>query len=256
MASRALTARLTITCSNCEISTLTGHRSRPCTTLERDLLADQPAQQHVEVAQHLAEIEHLRAHRLLAREREQMPHQARRPVGILLDLHDVLERRIGRPVRVEQKVGRHHDGGEHIVEVVRDAAGELADQLHLLLLRDFILKLALRGGLERIDDGRFLVALLFLDRGDIETAEPLAVAGEHRVDRRDIAFALRGLRDRRFAAPRGHARRRRRGSSGLSLLAARRACRGTAGRTADWCAPRRPACRWSRSPSACDGRTA
>ena len=31
IASRALTARLTITCSNCETSTLTGHRSRPCT---------------------------------------------------------------------------------------------------------------------------------------------------------------------------------------------------------------------------------
>ena len=32
MASRALTARLTITCSNWEMSTFTGHRSRPTTT--------------------------------------------------------------------------------------------------------------------------------------------------------------------------------------------------------------------------------
>src|SRR6516165_12576531 len=31
MASRALTARLTMTCSNCETSTFTGQRSRPCT---------------------------------------------------------------------------------------------------------------------------------------------------------------------------------------------------------------------------------
>ena len=32
MASRALTARFTITCSNCEMSAFTGHRSRPCLT--------------------------------------------------------------------------------------------------------------------------------------------------------------------------------------------------------------------------------
>ena len=137
-----------------------------------------------------------------------MPHQARGPVGVLLDLHDVGERRIGRLVRVEQKIGRHHDGGEHIVEIVRDAAGQLADELHLLLLRDLVFQLALRRGLERIDDGRFLVALLFLDRGDIEAPEPLAVAGQHGIDRRDIALAERRLRDRRRAAPRGRARRR------------------------------------------------
>ena len=96
--------------------------------VERDLLADQPAQQHRQVVQRLAEIEHLRPQRLLARERQQLPHQARGPVGVLLDLHDVLEGRIGRLVRVEQEVGRHHDGGQHVVEVVRDAAGELADR--------------------------------------------------------------------------------------------------------------------------------
>ena len=127
--------------------------------VERDLLADQPAQQHGEVGQHLAEIEHLRPQRLPAREGQQLPHQARGAVGVLLDLHDVLEGRIGRLVRVEQEIGRHHDGGQHIVEVVRDAAGELADRLHLLLLRELVLQRALLGGLERIDDRGFAVAL-------------------------------------------------------------------------------------------------
>ena len=162
--------------------------------VQRDLFADQPPQQHVEIGQHLAEIEHLRPHRLLAREGQQMPHQARRPVGVLLDLHDVLERRIGRLVGVEQEIGRHHDGGQHVVEIVGDAAGELADQLHLLRLRDLGLELALRRGLERIDDGGFLVALGLLDRGDIEAAEALARPGQHRIDRRDIGFAGRGGR--------------------------------------------------------------
>ena len=159
--------------------------------LQRDLFADQPAQQHVEIGQHLAEIEHLRPHRLLAREGQQMPHQARRPVGILLDLHDVLERRVGRLVGIEQEIGRHHDGGQHIVEIVGDAAGELADQLHFLRLRDLGLELALRRGLERVDDGRFLVALGLLDRRDIEAAEALARPGQHRIDRGDIGLAGR-----------------------------------------------------------------
>ena len=101
-------------------------------------------------------------------------------------------------MRVEQEIGRHHDGGEHVVEIVRDAAGKLADQLHLLLLRNLVLELALRGGFQRIDDGRFLVALRLLDRGDVEAAEALAAAGERGVDRRDVALALGRLPDRGF----------------------------------------------------------
>ena len=197
MASRALTARLMITCSNCATSALTGQRSRTCGDLERHVLADQALEQHGEIRQRLAEIEHLRAHGLLARERQQLPHQARRPVGILLDLHDVLERRIGRLVRVEQEVGRHHDGAEQIVEVVRDVAGEPADGLHLLLLVDLVLQRALLRGLERIDDRRLLVALaLLLDRGDEEAREALARARERGVDRRDLALPVRRLADR------------------------------------------------------------
>ena len=119
-----------------------------------------------------------------------MPHQARGAVGVLLDLHDVLERRIGRLVRVEQEVGRHHDGGEHVVEVVRDAAGELADQCPSSALGDLVLELALLGGLERIDDRGLLVALLLLDRGDVEARRSARRSpAERRVDRRDVALA-------------------------------------------------------------------
>ena len=102
-------------------------------------------------------------------------------------------------MRVEQEVGRHHDGGEHVVEVVRDAAGELADRLHLLLLGDLVLERALLGGLERVDDRGLLVALLLvLDRGDVEAGEALARAGERGVDRRDLALPFRRLADRGF----------------------------------------------------------
>ena len=135
--------------------------------------------------------------RLLARERQQLPHQRRGAGRVLLDLHDVLERRIGRLVRVQQEVVRHHDGGEHVVEVVRDAAGELADHVHLLRLVDLVLQRAPLGGLQHVDDGGFGLALVGLDRGDEELPPALLAAVEHRLDRRDIALAFRGLVDRR-----------------------------------------------------------
>ena len=70
--------------------------------VELDRLADQPAQQHLQLGQHVGELQGLRPQRLPAREREQLPHQTRRAIGVLLDLHDVLEGRIGRAVIGEQ----------------------------------------------------------------------------------------------------------------------------------------------------------
>ena len=163
--------------------------------VELHVLADQPAQQHGQVGDRFAEIEHLRAQRLLARERQQLPHQAGSPVGVLLDLHDVLERRIGRAVRVQQEIGRHHDGAEQIVEIVRDAAGEAADRLHLLLLRELVLQRALLGGVERVDDRGFLIALLFLDRGDKEAGGAIAGAVEGGIDRRDLPLPAAAWRN-------------------------------------------------------------
>ena len=164
--------------------------------IELDLLADQPAQQHGEIAERVAEMQHLRAQRLPARERQQLPHQRRGAGGVLLDLHDVLERRIGRLVRVQQEIVRHHDGGQHVVEVVRDAAGELADGVHLLRLVDLVLQRAALGGLQQIDDRGLGVALVLLDRGDEELAPTLLGAVEHRLDRSDVAVAVGGKLDR------------------------------------------------------------
>ena len=198
MASRALTARLTITCSNCETSAFTGHRSRPCTTSGNDTFSPISRRSSmVRSLKRVAEIEHLRPQRLPARERQQLPHQRRRAGGVLLDLHDVLERRIGRLVGVEQEIVGHHDRGQHVVEVVRDAAGELADHVHLLRLVDLVLQRAPFGRLQHVDDGGFGLALVLLDRGDEELAPALLGAVEHRLDRRDVALPFGGLVDRR-----------------------------------------------------------
>ena len=126
------------------------------TDLELDRLAEQPGEQHGDVGERLVELDHLRPKRLPPRERQELPHQAGGAVGVLLDVHDVLEGRIGRPVVGEEQVGEADDGGQHVVEVVRDAAGELADRLHLLALRELQLERPLLGRLQRVDDGRVL----------------------------------------------------------------------------------------------------
>ena len=165
--------------------------------IELYLLADQPAQQHGEIGERVAEVEHLRPQRLAARERQQLAHERRRPRRVLLDLHDVLERRVGRLVRVQQEVVRHHDRGQHVVEVVRDAAGKLADHVHLLRLVDLVLQRAAFGRLQHVDDRSLGLALLFLDRGDEELPPPLLGAVEHHLDGCDIALPLRRLVDGR-----------------------------------------------------------
>ena len=165
--------------------------------VEIDRLADQPAQQHLQFGQHVAELQGLRPQRLPAREGEQLPHQARRAIGVLLDLHDVLEGRIGRPVIGEQQIGIADDRGQHIVEVMRDAAGELADRLHLLALREILLQRALLGGVEREDRrARALVAARIGGRDEEARRTRRARALERGVDRGDVALALRGGGDR------------------------------------------------------------
>ena len=65
----------------------------------------------------------------------------------------------------EQQVGIADDGGQHVVEIVGDAAGELADRLHLLRLGEILLQRLLLGRVERVDRG----AAAVLPRPEAET---------------------------------------------------------------------------------------
>ena len=132
-----------MTCSNWLRSALTSQRSRPCLRSSSIFSPTRRRVQHLQFGQHVAELQHLRPQRLPARKSQQLPHQSGGAIGVLLDLHDVLEGRIGRAVIGEQQVGIADDRGQHIVEIMRDAAGELADRLHLLRLCEFLLQVAL-----------------------------------------------------------------------------------------------------------------
>ena len=87
----------------------------------------------------LVEVEDDRLEHLLAREREELLGQLRGPCRGALDLVEVARSRADAdPVAGHAAVAGDH--GQQVVEVVRDAARELADGLHLLRLPELALE--------------------------------------------------------------------------------------------------------------------
>jgi hypothetical protein len=106
---------------------------------EGDFLADQPVEQVHELAHGVAQIQRLGLQRLLAREGQQLPDQRGGAVGVLVDLHEIGIVRVALVVAQHQQVAMPGDGGQQVVEVMRDAPGKLTDGLHLLALNELAL---------------------------------------------------------------------------------------------------------------------
>ena len=108
----------------------------------------------------------------------------------------------------EQKIGIADDRLEHIVEIMSDAPGELADRLHLLGLRELRFERALLGRLDGVDDrGLALASGGAAGRRHEEARRARLLASKRRVDRRrrDAAFGGGGNRPiDRGAAGIGH----------------------------------------------------
>ena len=83
---------------------------------------------------------------------------------------------------------------------MRDAAGKLADRLHLLALRDLHLERALLGRIDGVGDGRLALALALLDGAQIDPAAAVAVAGKGDIDRLDQALAASAASSARRSA--------------------------------------------------------
>ena len=151
---------------------------------EVDVLADQAAQQVRQLGQHVGDVEHPRLQALLAREGEQLAHQVGGAVGVLLDLHDVGEGLVARPVAQQQEVAEADHRRQQVVEVVGDAAGELAHRLDLLRMGELQLEPLLLGGVDQegAQAGR-LAAGLVAPRGRQDGDAPGA-AGELDIERR------------------------------------------------------------------------
>ena len=74
---------------------------------------------------------------------------------------------------------------------MRDAAGQLADRVHLLLLLDLVFERPPLGIVERVDDRGFRIAVaIFVNRCDEEGREAFGSRRQCRFDRRNIALAL------------------------------------------------------------------
>ena len=136
IASRALSARLTRTCSIWPGSAMIGGRSAAgrvirmmCSPIERRSICSTSAMA-------LVEVQHLRPDHLAAGEREQLVGQ----VGAALAGPDDLlgvgddrgEVRVRRSRLLDDEPGVVDDHAEQVVEVVGDAAGELAEALQPL----------------------------------------------------------------------------------------------------------------------------
>ena len=89
--------------------------------------------------------EQLGLQHLLAAEREQLPGEQRGALGRLADLVQVGAERRALVGLLERERRVAADRGQHVVEVVRDAAGEPADRLQLLALPQLLLELLLLG---------------------------------------------------------------------------------------------------------------
>ena len=141
MASRALTAMLSKADSSWARSASTVQASAREDRVDLDPLADRPVEQVGHAADQLVDLDHLGLQRLAPGEGEQLAGQRR---GARRGLHH----RLGEANALvlgeagpAQHVRRALDHGQEVVEIVRDAAGELAERLHLVGLAELVLGL-------------------------------------------------------------------------------------------------------------------
>ena len=102
--------------------------------LNRDVLAQHRYQQSLHPDQQFVQIDDRGHHDLLAAEGQQLTHQARRAATRHLDLGYVVQEWAALLQLQLHQFRIADDGHQQVVEIVGDAAGELANGIHLLCL--------------------------------------------------------------------------------------------------------------------------
>ena len=195
-----------MTCSSWPGSARTGAEVAAVLDDQLDGLAEQALQQMRHFGHDVGKLEDLRAKRLLAGESEQLAGQAGGAVGVRLDLLDVVIVAVAGRVAHHHQVAMADDRGQDIVEIVGDAAGELADRLHLGRLRDLALELG-------------FLAIVLEQQQDRRVAET-AQAGDRQRDRLGRCWLSRTARSPDIAGPRA-LRRTASATAALSSLTTR-----------------------------------
>ena len=193
-----------------------GHDVGPDRDAQRDALAQRAVEQPLEVADERARVDDLRRDDLAAAEHQQLAGERGGAVGGAADLLDVVAHGVvGRELALgEADAGEDHR--QQVVEVVRDAAGELADALQALGLGQALLELGAPLGVaaalgdvggDRADRVELAVGVAQRELDDEEAQlVPVAVrhAGDHLADLaggQDLAVES-SLRGERSARPR------------------------------------------------------
>ena len=153
---------------------------------ELDVLAHQAAEHALHPPDERVEVDHLRLEDLLPAEREELAGERARPLGGVVDLHEVCAQRVALCDVRDGKARVAQDHRQQVVEVVRDAAREPADGLELLRLRELRLEQLLTGHVayRRHDDDPLVDHhALGRDLDDENAAGPGAVVTHHGADR-------------------------------------------------------------------------
>ncbi len=115
--------------------------------LQPDVLADDTAKHFSQAENDFVQIKFFRLHHLAAAEEEQLAGEIRGALSVNADLQQAFLDRLRYLLLHSSQFRLHHDGGENIVEIVRDAAGKPADGLHLLGVAQLFLQLATLGNI-------------------------------------------------------------------------------------------------------------
>ena len=126
---------------------------------QRDARPERALQQIDHALDQAAQVDRHGAQILLSRERQQALRQRGAALGALQRAVDqpVQPRIVGHALAQQIEIAHHRH--QQIVEIVRDAAGELADRLHLLRLPQLLLGLFARGDFLHQVGGALLDAL-------------------------------------------------------------------------------------------------
>ena len=128
--------------ASCDGSICDGGGLRRQDGLDLDLLAERRPQQLGDVEHRAVDVDIARLQRLLAGKCQQMLDQFGAALGRIVDqFGDALVFRLVGKAR-DQRFGGAGDDREHVVEIMRDAAGEFADRVELLGLLQLALGFA------------------------------------------------------------------------------------------------------------------
>ena len=177
IASLAFTARFISTCSICPASAYTGGRFRSSATVSLNIFSKKPFEHHFHVLEDGVEINDFRFQHLFPAEGEELAGDGGGAVHGLPDFQNILAPEVLLVHCRKQQLAVPHDAEQHVVEVVRDSPGKLANAFHLLRVEQLLLKLP---DLRNIGDHH-------------ERAKKLAVVASYRrqIDKTDSMFAVR-----------------------------------------------------------------